>query len=157
MRRPAERETPMTYAHSLRAAALAVYDRPEDRKVLEADVKWLVMGQKEGSYTYQSLLDLPWDNSNSQYGLLGVWAGAEVGVEVPIKYWEAVDRHWKTCQKSDGQWPYSNYTPQTTLAMTCGGLSSLMVTYDYLRGAEIPWRSAARSVPGSNRTGSAVA
>ncbi len=131
----AERETPMTYAHSLRAAALAVYDRPEDRKVLEADVKWLVMGQKEGSYTYQSLLDLPWDNSNSQYGLLGVWAGAEVGVEVPIKYWEAVDRHWKTCQKSDGQWPYSNYTPQTTLAMTCGGLSSLMVTYDYL---EVP-------------------
>ena len=42
--------------------------------------------------------DFPWDNSNSQYGLLGVWAGAEVGIEVPDEYWLDVEKHWLACQ-----------------------------------------------------------
>jgi hypothetical protein len=131
---------PVTYSRSLRAAALAVFDRPQDRKVLQADVKWLIAAQSNGEYTYDdrnakslpAVLDLPWDNSNSQYGLLGVWAGAEVGVEVSDKYWQAVDHHWKTTQQPNGQWQYSTYSPVASLAMTCGGLASLMVTYDYL-------------------------
>jgi hypothetical protein len=132
--------TPKTYAHSLRAAALAVYDRAEDRKALQADVKWLVAAQHGGAYDYgernadSDLLDV-WDNSNSQYGLLGVWAGAEVGVEVSDKYWLAVEGHWKRTQQPDGRWEYSN-TPNrptpSSLSMTCGGLASLLVTYDYL-------------------------
>ena len=133
-------QAPLTYAHSLRAAALAVYDRPEDRKVLKADVDWLIRAQRDGAYTYDdrnpqsitAMLDIPWDNSNSQYGLLGVWAGAEVGIEVPGKYWEAVDRHWKATQQPDGQWCYAPYKPTPSLSMTCGGLASLMVTYDWL-------------------------
>jgi hypothetical protein len=42
----------ITYARSLRAAALAVYNRPEDRKVLKEDVDWLVAAAVDGAYTY---------------------------------------------------------------------------------------------------------
>ena len=74
----------------------------------------------------------PWDNSNSQYGLLGVWAGAEVGVEVPLRYWRDVEKHWTATQLSGGEWGYLARDRQGYLAMTCGGIASLFVTHDYL-------------------------
>ena len=51
-------------------------------------------------------IDFPWDNSNSQYGLLGVWAGAEVGMEVPDVYWRSVEQHWVSTQFRTGEWAY---------------------------------------------------
>jgi hypothetical protein len=74
----------------------------------------------------------PWDNSNSQYGLLGVWAGAEVGVEVPDKYWQAVEKHWESSELANGQWTYHKGDPIGTYAMTAAGVASLMVTHEYL-------------------------
>ena len=76
--------------------------------------------------------EFPWDNSNSQYGLLGVWAGAEVGIEVPDRYWLAVEKHWMSCQLKNGQWGYNKREPTGTFAMTCGGVASLLVTHEYL-------------------------
>src|SRR5207247_3240061 len=49
---PAGPQQHITYARSLRAAALAVYNRSEDRKVLKEDVDWLVAATVEGAYTY---------------------------------------------------------------------------------------------------------
>ncbi len=209
---------PVVYGRSLRAAALAVYNRPEDQKALKADVDWLVAAQTQGAYTYDDRyarpapngggpgadagpiapfspeaytrmlaqmqgepggdridapvvsvdlqrdprtgqmyeepkgganlpppliesdnqkerwrrFEFPWDNSNSQYGLLGVWAGAEVGVEVPAAYWRAVQQHWVSCQFPDGAFPYRAGDKDKSLAMACAGVSSLMVTHDYL-------------------------
>ncbi|HEY8751002.1 MAG TPA: hypothetical protein VIM11_23660, partial [Tepidisphaeraceae bacterium] len=80
----------------------------------------------------------PWDNSNSQYGLLGVWAGAEVGVEVPENYWRAVEKHWLGCQLANGQWSYKRNDPLGSFAMTCGGVASLLVTHDYLDRPSLP-------------------
>jgi hypothetical protein len=74
----------------------------------------------------------PWDNSNSQYGLLGVWAGAEVGVEVPVRYWREVEKHWTQTQLSGGEWGYNARDRSGYLAMTCGGVASLFVTHDWL-------------------------
>ncbi|HSV12784.1 MAG TPA: DUF4159 domain-containing protein, partial [Tepidisphaeraceae bacterium] len=78
----------------------------------------------------------PWDNSNSQYGVLGVWAGAETGVEVPTKYWKAVQQHWQSCELKTGEWFYAwinpPQTPTPTLQMTCAGIASLLITHDYL-------------------------
>jgi hypothetical protein len=255
-------QEPVTYARSLRAAALAHYNRPEDKKVLKEDVDWLVAAAVAGAYTYddqftragtargipiedtaiagrffddaesssmsegpvrfadmgesddvqvlfmhgihdskgrelyvpmqmptgmrpmppsypqrpaqprtrppgvggpQKDTDIPpgwyggrrvapdmpgetprrddpesmsspfpWDNSNSQYGLLGVWAGAEVGVEVPVRYWRDVEKHWTDTQLSGGEWGYLPRDRQGYLSMTCGGLASLFVTHDYL-------------------------
>ena len=73
-----------------------------------------------------------WDNSNSQYGLLGVWAGAEVGVEVPQAYWDKVEKHWNTLPGR--RWRVGLYRPRRRgrLSMTLAGVASLFVTHDYL-------------------------
>ena len=76
--------------------------------------------------------DFPWDNSNSQYGLLGVWAGAEAGMEVPQQYWKDVERHWLSCELRGGQWAYRKQDAQGYYAMNCAGVASLLVTHDYL-------------------------
>lgn len=43
---------PVVYARSLRAAALAVYNRQEDQQALRADVAWLVKAARDGAYSY---------------------------------------------------------------------------------------------------------
>jgi hypothetical protein len=82
----------------------------------------------------QVTFDYPWDNSNSQYGLLGVWAGAEVGMEVPDAYWKLVEQHWLSCELKTGEWAYRKNEVQGYLAMNCAGVASLLVTHDYLDG-----------------------
>jgi hypothetical protein len=248
-----EPSQPVTYARSIRAAALAIYNRKQDRRTLEADCDWLVRAHVDGAYSYDdsfvgqksSMLNwdsgrpfghasneaidsafaverlchglegvsggmvpppsrmarpksgrvgssgsrlppmsqkplfppqprtstpppgmgpstggglgkgggtitgsrtikrpdlrdgemptqFPWDNSNSQYGLLGVWAAAEAGVEVPNSYWEAVQSHWEDCQFKSGQWGYQPQDVDPRYSMTCGGVVSLWVTNDKL-------------------------
>jgi hypothetical protein len=248
-------QAPITYSRSLRACALATYNRGQDRKQLQDDVKWLIRAANQGAYTYddrftvripqsqggyeprsdriegfdpndgskKAALDpddaarrflarlrqtqwdhakhenpvqllgsavpggarailadgvhgpdgreiaapsapaipwsvtppptfsntlpphpytappkyrtpFPWDNSNSQYGLLGVWAGAEVGCEVPVKYWHDVERHWQSCQKQTGQWNYNGDGSRGYFAMSVAGIASLLVTHDYIDG-----------------------
>lgn len=145
---PEKTQEPVTYTRSLRAAALSVYNRKEDRAALKDDVAWLVAAEVDGGYTYDDRYgnprsaaapnyefrrqDVPWDNSNAQYGLLGVWSGAEVGMEVPDRYWKDVERHWTSTQTKDGQWIYSEKQPHKSLAMICAGVASLYVTHDYL-------------------------
>src|SRR6185503_12915369 len=48
----AETGPPATYTHSLRASALATYNRAEDKEILAADVKWLIAASVDGAYTY---------------------------------------------------------------------------------------------------------
>ena len=151
-----------TYSRGIRATALALHCRPEDRQVLLEDVKYLLDNVHGGAYTYGRFEPAPGypqqlsqmtnrdrtipfgDHSNSQYGLLGVWSGAEVGVEVPMAYWQMVDGHWTATQLADGQWRYniSDPPPGTPVPapqglvgsfnMTVAGLASLFVTHDWL-------------------------
>jgi hypothetical protein len=133
-----------TYARGIRATALALYNRKEDRAALRADVTYLLMTHDEGRYTYAGSRNNsssrrgsggPWDNSNSQYGLLGVWSGAEVGVEVPGDYWAHVHKHWVTCQNPDGTWGYTRGGGAGTVSMAAAGTASLFVAEDYLYNA----------------------
>ncbi len=126
-----------TYGRSLRANALALIDRSVDRAVLVRDVQWLQSASREGAYTYgmpapgPPTQSLNWDNSNSQYGLLGVWAGNEVGVSIPNSYWFAVQKHWLNCQSADGSFGYQQGRPGT-LSMTAAGVASLCIVHDCL-------------------------
>jgi hypothetical protein len=129
-----------TYARALRATALAIYDRPEDRQILSTDAAALIRGANQGGYTYSLRARgrsgfVTWDNSNSQYGLLGVWSAAETGREVPGAYWEAVRNHWQQTQASNGQWDYYRGATSGTHSMTCAGLASLFVAQDWLEPA----------------------
>ena len=85
--------------------------------------------------TAPPVVRFPWDNSNSQYGLLGVWSAAEAGYEVPDKFFADVDGHWRSCQLPDGQWGYNAFQTQGSFGMTVAGIASLLVTHDYY---EIP-------------------
>ncbi|MBI5722458.1 MAG: DUF4159 domain-containing protein, partial [Planctomycetes bacterium] len=76
------------------------------------------------------------DNSNGQYLLLGVWAGARSGIEIPRQFWETCLTHWIKRQMSDGGW---NYNPSNTIELSYGsmstaGLASLFVCIDATMG-----------------------
>ena len=107
------RDGPAVYGRALRAAALAVHNRSEDHIALNTDVAWLRNAHRFGAYSYDNNVPANvdknsfWDNSNSQYGLLGVWAGAETGIEIDHTYWEYVQKHWVETQLPEGQWCYN--------------------------------------------------
>ena len=120
-----------TYGHGIRATALALYNRREDRAALMDDVSYLLRAHKAGAYTYNEMSSVDnWDNSNSQYGLLGLWAAAEANVEISSNYWTAVQKHWIDCQNSNGAFGY--HRNGETLSMTLAGTASLFVCHDYL-------------------------
>ncbi|HEX4054238.1 MAG TPA: DUF4159 domain-containing protein [Tepidisphaeraceae bacterium] len=127
----------ITYARALRATALALYDRPQDHHVIREDVEWLLRSQEGGAFTYNN--EFPrnshfmfWDNSNSQYGLLGVWSGAEAGIPVPAQFWRDVREHWTKYQLPGGQWCYRADQNDPSRSMTLAGIASLIVAQDYL-------------------------
>ncbi|HTL29548.1 MAG TPA: DUF4159 domain-containing protein [Tepidisphaeraceae bacterium] len=149
---------PVIYARALRASALAVYKRSSDLPALRDDVAYLRAAAMDGAYSYddyflrpiatpkgqpqkfrepsvklgnRALGEQTWDNSNSQYGLLGVWAGADAMVESMDWYWKDVEQHWISCQLPDGRWNYrAGFPPSHN--MTTAGIASLFVTHDQL-------------------------
>jgi len=104
-------------------------------KNLEEDTRALTKADKSGAYGYYTDPSKgEMDNSNSQYGLLGAWAGSRGGVEVPREYWETVLKHWIRCQNTDGGWGYRAQGDDsgTTGTMVGAGVASLYVCYDYV-------------------------
>jgi hypothetical protein len=123
-----------TYCRSLRASALAMFTRNEDLPQLQKDKEWLLKSEVKGAYDYTipaagaDLTNHAWDNSNSQYGVLGIWAAIQAGESVPDKFWVDVEQHWLTCQNTDGGWAYRGAGDGSTLTMTCAGITTLCVT-----------------------------
>jgi hypothetical protein len=101
---------------------------------LAQDANQLVESTKDGSYNYFSKGDhqSSGDNSNSQYGLLGTWAGEMGGVEIRKEYWDLVLKYWIVSQTPDGGWSYNRTNPGTRPTMVAAGVASLFVCYDNL-------------------------
>ncbi len=101
-----------TYSLALRCLVWQAASRRTDGKydrLLAKDVQTLVESTAVGSYGYyaRGKGQSYGDNSNSQYGLLGVWAGVlGQAAEVPPLYWQLVRRHWLRTQNRDGGWGY---------------------------------------------------
>ncbi|HOD80043.1 MAG TPA: DUF4159 domain-containing protein [Phycisphaerae bacterium] len=127
-----------TYSLGLRANAWLAANRTTRSayyKHLEKDVLQLYRSTRNGSYHYPAT-GTPVNtfcNSNSQYGVLGLWAGVQGNAEVPSEIWKRVMGHWERTQNRDGGWPYNN--GESTAAMTAGGVATLYVCLDSLFNA----------------------
>lgn len=128
-----------TYTRSTRIHALSLVPGKQFRAALQGDLDWLLQAVHPrdhrfvGGYDYVfspgASRGTSFDNSNSQYGVLGVWMAAEAGLTVPDDYWALVQDHWMQTQQPDGGWSYKE-RGQSTGSMTAAGLTSLFVVVD---------------------------
>lgn len=127
-----------TYSRALRLMALALPNRQTDRPVMQEDLEYLMKAVGEGAYTYTNPpghepgARVAFDNSNSQYGALGAWAGADSGLHIPAAYWRAVQTHWTNEQTASGGWSYHGNSSNPTLTMSSAGVTMLFVAHDQL-------------------------
>ena len=124
-----------TYSLALRCNVWEVASRStrgKYLKLLQADAIKLCRSTRNGSYHYKSRGQpvKGWDNSNSQYGLLGVWAAAMANLEVPRQYWLRVRGQGVRTPLRAGGWGYTPGANGATAAMVTGGVASLYVCYD---------------------------
>ena len=126
-----------TYVRAIRAnvweyALRKVPHNKAYRQSLRADYEWLLkaLGKKRAWRYRMSSGD--WDNSCSQYGVLGIWAAARAGFQPGDAFWKTCSQHFRTSQRPDGGWSYvtSNSTPN----MATAGLASLFLVFDMYHG-----------------------
>ncbi len=143
---------PGTYGRALRASLYAhlVQRAPDDAQRaamfdrLRRDARWLVLAMNDsGGYTYGTHADDPqrgevltYDNSNTQFGNLGVWIAALSGCAVPDGYWPRVEDFWIRQQDRQGAWGYRRESARS-MNMTIAGINSLILVLDqrYARSA----------------------
>ena len=126
-----------TYIRGLRAnvweyALRKVPDEAQFKKLLKEDYDWLLaaLGDREGWRYDMGSKD--WDNSCTQYGVLGVWAAARAGFEPGDKFWTTLSKHFRTRQNPDGGWGY--VTDASRANMATAGLASLFLVFDMYHG-----------------------
>lgn len=134
-----------TYSLAIRANIWAMIGGDEQNmRRLRRDVRLLLRGvQTEelpsaGGYTYSCAERGPtsYDNSNSQFAVLGVWAGLRHDIEIPAEYFRLVERHWIALQNEDGSWGYHGPSDQGGYgSMTAAGLATMFIIYDNLHAS----------------------
>ena len=144
VRELAERSN-QTYDLSLAILFLARIDEGDDDALdrrIERLARRLAAGNAEGGWSYQVPIDLmeessgsrrrparfgagPVDHSNTQFALLGVWAGGRHGFDSDATL-AALDTHFRGAVNPNGGWGYRQGNG-TTPAMTCAGLMALAI------------------------------
>lgn len=137
------------YAIGLRCQVwLLLPKSPETRRLATQEYERLQKavfhkGDAKDLFGYVSpAIDWTVDHSVSQYGVLGVWACSEMGVEVPSDFWTKTEDRWIHDQLPDGGWRYSNqnfdkwHTEASAPAMTAAAVATLFITQDYTRQRE---------------------
>jgi hypothetical protein len=116
-----------------------------DARILLSSVK--KQGNARGMYDYApgpneyGMVRNVYSHSRSQYAVLGMWAAAQSGFEVPDSYWKLVEEAWIRNQDKSGGWLYTNRVdmPESypvTAGMTNAGVASLLITQEYLRAQD---------------------
>jgi hypothetical protein len=126
-----------TYVRGIRANVweYALRKVPYDTAIqnaLKNDYEWLIkaLGDKEG-WRYQ-MGSPDWDNSVTQYGVLGVWAAARAGLSPGDDFWKRMSAHFRSVQNEDGGWGYQRSS--STANMATAGLATLFLVFDMYHG-----------------------
>ncbi len=139
-----------TYVVGLQTMLFAEIGDRQDLFQIQANVDWLLDaavtngkklrdGGKLSGWSYSSGTGNKADNSNTQYALLGLWAGRQAGATMEKAAWESIHEFYKSSQcdarlNPRGQeiagWNYTNgiKSPKSpTLTMTAAGVSGLLI------------------------------
>lgn len=125
-----------TYVVAIRAnvweyALRKVPEADSYREALERDFQWLLEARNANGWRYQKD-STDWDNSVTQYGVLGIWAGMRAGLDPGEGFWPAMSKHFLETQNPDGGWSYTRGT--STANMATAGLASMFLVFDSFHG-----------------------
>lgn len=130
-----------TYVRGIRANVweYALRLDPENttyRKALEADAQWLLDALKHNGRAWRySMQSSDWDNSCSQYGVLGLWAAERAGIDPGDAFWQKMSEHFLSAQVEDGGWGYT--TGNSSANMATAGLASTFLVFDMLHAKTV--------------------
>jgi hypothetical protein len=124
-----------TYVRALQTMAFAEARSKEDQQRIQENIDWLIKarvlvgGELRGwGYTPAGTATGTTDNSNSQYAVLGLFAGRHAGAVVPRDVWDSVLKFYQTTQLDEGAWAYSKtFGSGPRFTMTTAGLSGLLI------------------------------
>jgi hypothetical protein len=145
------KKTPTTGVYALGERCVvwsSLPQTPDVREALAKDAKILLTsikktGEGAGFYDYNPNNKTKgyntYSHSRAQYAVLGLWAATQAGFEVPLSYWQQVERSWIADQDASGGWSYfskpGKYTDKEyplTPGMTAVGVATLFITQDFL-------------------------
>lgn len=120
-------------------------------RTARADAAALVASQTQsGGYSYAASGQpgQAFDNSNTQYGVLGLGAAADLGIEIPAATWKRIVDHFAASVGQDGGAGYTG-ADNASLSMTTACLSSLAIAAARLEKND-PRRLAAERLTARN-------
>jgi hypothetical protein len=126
----------MTYVRALQAMVFAEAGLKGDRERVKENIDWLIQarimrGNELQGWSYNQSPAASADNSNTQYALLGLYAGKAAGIAIPRDVWESIRAYYTRTQQDDGGWVYSPrgapHGAGSSLTMTTAGLCGLLI------------------------------
>ena len=139
----AETELKGTYVSGIRASMWSKINNPRFRELLKVDAQFLMDaatrrdGTINGFFSYGRPGGAGGDHSNTQYGVLGLRDASIRGIEIPMAYWQAIEKHMIDLQFPDGGWAYrtqkGDVSRQPYGNMTVACLANLYITHDRLQ------------------------
>ncbi len=142
-----------TYVVGLQTMVFAEVGATEDINRIQRNVNWLIdsaitrggrlgQGGKLEGWGYQAGGGNAPDNSNTQYALLGLWAGRQAGAIIDKPVWQAIQDYYASTQTkpfNDGRgrptagWNYKGgENGKGTLTMTAAGVCGLYIAAQQL-------------------------
>lgn len=137
-----------TYVRGIRAnvweyALRKVPFEEKYKRLLKQDFDWLMAAQNGTPGWRYSFASQGWDNSCTQYGVLGVWAASRAGFDPGDKFWQQMSQHFRGCQNVDGGWGYVKNSGSSA-NMATAGLASMFLVFDKYHAKDVYRRDQPR-------------